>query len=43
MLFYLLSADELGEIFARLGYDYDDGTIPRTSTTTSSGPRTARR
>jgi alpha,alpha-trehalase len=29
MLFYLLSADELGELFARLGYDFDDGTIPR--------------
>jgi alpha,alpha-trehalase len=29
MLFYLLSADELGEIFARLGYDFDEDTIPR--------------
>ncbi len=29
MLFYLLSSDELGEIFARLGYDYDEGTIPQ--------------
>ena len=29
MLFYLLSADELGEIFARLGYDFDEETIPQ--------------
>jgi alpha,alpha-trehalase len=29
MLFYLLSADELGEIFARLGYDFEEDTIPR--------------
>jgi alpha,alpha-trehalase len=29
MLFYLLSADELGEIFARLGYDFEEETIPR--------------
>jgi alpha,alpha-trehalase len=29
MLFYLLSADELGEIFSRLGYDLDPNTIPR--------------
>ena len=28
MLFYLLSAEELGEIFARLGYDFDDGDDP---------------
>jgi alpha,alpha-trehalase len=30
MLFYLLSADGLSEIFARLGYDFDRDTIPRT-------------
>jgi trehalose/maltose hydrolase-like predicted phosphorylase len=30
MLFYLLSADELGELMTRLAYDYDDGLIPRT-------------
>lgn len=30
MLFYLLSTDELGAIYARLGYDFDDETIPRT-------------
>jgi Glycosyl hydrolase family 65 central catalytic domain len=29
MLFYLLSADELGDLFARLGYDFDEDTIPR--------------
>jgi trehalose/maltose hydrolase-like predicted phosphorylase len=29
-LFYLLSADELGELLSRLAYDYDDGLIPRT-------------
>ena len=29
MLFYLLSADELGEIFARLRYDFDEETIPQ--------------
>jgi len=29
MLFYLLSADELGELFARLGYPFDAETIPR--------------
>jgi alpha,alpha-trehalase len=29
MLFYLLSADELGEIFARLGYDFEEDAIPR--------------
>jgi alpha,alpha-trehalase len=29
MLFYLLSADELGELFARLGYDFEEDTIPR--------------
>ena len=37
MLFYLLSADELGELFERLGYDFDDGHDPaqRSSTTSS--------
>ena len=30
MLFYLLSADELGELFARLGYSFEHDTIPRT-------------
>jgi alpha,alpha-trehalase len=29
MLFYLLSAEELGEIFARLGYDFEEDGIPR--------------
>jgi trehalose/maltose hydrolase-like predicted phosphorylase len=29
MLFYLLSADELGELFARLGYSLEEDTIPR--------------
>jgi trehalose/maltose hydrolase-like predicted phosphorylase len=29
MLFYLFSAEELGEIFERLGYDFDEQTIPR--------------
>jgi alpha,alpha-trehalase len=29
MLFYLLSAEELGAIFARLGYAFDEETIPR--------------
>ena len=29
MLFYLLSADELGEIFTRLGYDLEEDAIPR--------------
>jgi alpha,alpha-trehalase len=29
MIFYLLSADELGGIFARLGYDFDEETIPQ--------------
>ena len=29
MLFYLLSADELGALLERLGYDYDDQLIPR--------------
>jgi trehalose 6-phosphate phosphatase len=29
MLFYLLSADELGDLFARLGYDFEEDTIPR--------------
>ena len=29
MLFYLLSADELGELFARLGYPFEEETIPR--------------
>ena len=29
MLFYLLSADELGQLFARLGYPLADDTIPR--------------
>ena len=29
MLFYLLSADELGELFARLGYPFDHDTIPK--------------
>jgi alpha,alpha-trehalase len=29
MLFYLLSAEELAEIFARLGYPFEYGTIPR--------------
>lgn len=30
MLFYLFSAEELAEIFARLGYAFDSATIPRT-------------
>lgn len=30
MLFYLLSADELGKLFDRLGYRLERGTIPRT-------------
>jgi alpha,alpha-trehalase len=30
MLFYLLSADELGDLFARLGYEVDEDTIART-------------
>jgi beta-phosphoglucomutase family hydrolase len=30
MLFYLFSAEELAEIFDRLGYTFDPGTIPRT-------------
>ena len=30
MLFYLLSADELGDLFARLGYELDEDTIART-------------
>jgi trehalose/maltose hydrolase-like predicted phosphorylase len=29
MLFYLFSADELGELFARLGYSFEYDTIPR--------------
>ncbi|MGC1815122.1 MAG: glycosyl hydrolase family 65 protein, partial [Solirubrobacterales bacterium] len=29
MLFYLLSADELGELFARLGYPFEHDTIPK--------------
>lgn len=29
MLFYLLSADELEELFRRLNYPFDQGTIPR--------------
>ncbi|HXZ56286.1 MAG TPA: glycosyl hydrolase family 65 protein [Gaiellaceae bacterium] len=29
MLFYLFSAEELGEIFERLGYDFDEETIPK--------------
>ncbi len=29
MLFYLLSADELGDIFAGLGYEFDQTTIPK--------------
>ena len=29
MLFYLLSAEELAEIFARLGYAFEEETIPR--------------
>ena len=29
MLFYLFSADELGELFARLGYPFERETIPR--------------
>ena len=29
MLFYLLSADELGELFDRLGYPFEYETIPR--------------
>jgi trehalose/maltose hydrolase-like predicted phosphorylase len=29
MLFYLLSADELGELFKRLGYTFDSNMIPR--------------
>ncbi|WP_372595129.1 glycoside hydrolase family 65 protein [Actinotalea sp.] len=30
MLFYLLSAEDLVEVFARLGYDWDTSQIPRT-------------
>ncbi len=30
MLFYLLSAEELGELFGRLGYELEPDTIPRT-------------
>jgi trehalose/maltose hydrolase-like predicted phosphorylase len=30
MLFYLFSAEELAELFGRLGYIFDPGTIPRT-------------
>jgi trehalose/maltose hydrolase-like predicted phosphorylase len=30
MLFYLFSAEELAELFERLGYAFDPGTIPRT-------------
>lgn len=30
MLFYLFSADEVRSLFERLGYPYDDQTIPRT-------------
>ncbi len=30
MLFYLFSAEEIAEIFKRLGYTFDPGTIPRT-------------
>ena len=29
MLFYLFSADELGELFRRLGYAFEYETIPR--------------
>ena len=29
MLFYLFDADELGEIFERLGYEFDEAMIPR--------------
>jgi alpha,alpha-trehalase len=29
MLFYLLSADELGELFRRLGYPFESDTIPK--------------
>ena len=29
MLFYLFSAEELSELFARLGYDFDGGMIPK--------------
>lgn len=29
MLFYLFSADELGELFTRLGYPFEHETIPR--------------
>lgn len=29
MLFYLFSAEELGQLFAQLGYPFDRGTIPR--------------
>lgn len=30
MLFYLHSAEELADVFRRLGYEYDTGLIPRT-------------
>lgn len=30
MLFYVFSSEELRELFARLGYPFDDATIPRT-------------
>jgi trehalose/maltose hydrolase-like predicted phosphorylase len=32
MLFYLFSAEEIGELFARLGYSFDYETIPRNIT-----------
>ena len=30
MLFYLFSAEELGELFERLGYTFDPASIPKT-------------
>jgi alpha,alpha-trehalase len=46
MLFYLLSAEQVAELFDRLGYPFDSGTIPRTidyyETRTSHGSTLSR-
>jgi alpha,alpha-trehalase len=46
MLFYLLTAEELGELFERLGYGWDGGLIPRSieyyETRTSHGSTLSR-
>ena len=39
MLFYLLSAEELRELFARMGYRFTRSRSPRRWTTTCTGPR----